>query len=355
MSLPAESPEQPVRGRRSTLTNWLVGILLVLCIGAGALELVPSHYYALAPGDAVNVQPMIQVKGYPAPHGRGRLLMTDVSIAQVNHKLEELYWRIQPHVDLEPAQAVAGNLSNQQYLQLNDELMSDSIRRAEVAALTIARGYKLHFKSSGPAVVFIVPNSPAVSKLKTGDVIEAIDGHRTRTADSVSPLVKRHRPGQVVHMLVLRHGRRINIAVRTVGSTNGVPKKTGKVPLVGVYVQDQIALPLKMQIDPGNIGGPSAGLMFTLGLIERLEHRDLTKGCIVAGTGAIDFNGAVGPIGGATQKVVAAENAGARYFLVPQAGGNARDARRAASHITVVPVKTLRQAMDFLRRLKPCR
>lgn len=355
MSSPAESPQQTGRGRSSRLVNWLIALVLVLCIAAGALELVPAHYYALAPGEAVNVQPMIQVKGYPAPPGRGRLLMTDVSIAQVNHKLEELYWRIQPHVDLEPSQAVAGNLSNQQYLQLNDQLMSDSIRRAQVAALTVARGYKLHFKASGPEVVFIVPDSPAASKLQTGDIIESIDGHRTRRADDVSPLVKRHRPGQVVHMVVRRHGHPIHIALRTVGSTNGVPKKNGKVPLVGVYVQDQIALPLKMQIDPGNIGGPSAGLMFTLGLIERLERHGLTKGCLVAGTGTIGFDGAVGPIGGAAQKAVAAENAGARYFLAPRAGGNARDARKAASHLTVVPVKTLRQALTFLHRLKPCR
>src|SRR5436189_6426769 len=116
--------------------------------------------------------------------------MTDVSVQEINHKLEELYWRTRPNVEIDPAQAVAGNLSQQQYIQLNNQLMSDSIRKAEVAALTITRGYKLHFKKTGPEVVFTVPNSPAAQHLKVGDVIEAVDGHRTRRADQVSPLVK---------------------------------------------------------------------------------------------------------------------------------------------------------------------
>lgn len=351
------SPDDRERGRSrvSTGLNWLIAILLVVLLVAGVLELIPSHYYALAPGEAQSVQPMIRVKGYPPVHTKGRLLMTDVSVAQVNHKLEELYWRIQPHVELDPAQAVAGNLSQQQYLQLNDQLMSDSIRKAEVAALSVARGYKLHFKNSGPEVIFIVPNSPAAGVLKTGDIVESIDGRRTRRADDVSPLVKRHKPGQSVSLAVLRHGRTLHLKLKTVPSTNGVPDKHGKTPLVGVYVQDQIALPLNVSILPGNIGGPSAGLMFSIGLVQRLERRDLAKGCSVAGTGTIDFNGAVGAIGGATQKVVAAENAGAKYFLVPASGGNTQDARKAGGHITIVPVRSLRQALNFLQKMPACR
>jgi PDZ domain-containing protein len=233
--------------------------------------------------------------------------------------------------------------------------MSDSIRKAEVAALTVARGYRLHFKSTGPEVIFIVPGSPAANVLKTGDIIEWIDGRRTRRADQVSPLVKRHRPGEHVRLVVLRHGWTLRLSVLTVPSTNGVPDKHGKTPLIGVFVQDQIALPLKISILPGNIGGPSAGLMFSLGLVQRLERRDVAKGCVVAGTGTIDFDGAVGPIGGATQKVVAAENAGAKYFIVPASGGNTRDARKAGGHITIVSVHSLQQALSYLRRMPACR
>ena len=355
MSLPAESGTTTGRSTASTLLNVLIAVVLLLFIAGGILELIPASYYALTPGQAISVDPMIRVTGFPPVHTKGKLFMTDVSVAQVDHLLEELYWRTRPNVELDPETTVRGNLSAGQYIQLNNQLMNDSIRKAEVAALTVARGYKLHFKQAGPEVVFIVPNSPAVSKLQAGDIIKSINGVRTRDAGQVSPLVKRHSPGSVLHLQILRKGRPESIAVRTVASTNGVPTKHGKTPLVGVYVEDQIALPIQIQIQPGDIGGPSAGLVFSLGLIERLQRRDITKGCRVAGTGTIDFSGAVGPIGGAQQKVVAAENAGASYFLVPASGGNARDAKKAANHIAVIPVKSLRQALNFLNLLKPCR
>jgi PDZ domain-containing protein len=147
----------------------------------------------------------------------------------------------------------------------------------------------------------------------------------------------------------------MHVNLLSVGSTNGVPDKHGKTPLIGVVVQDQIDLPVNIQIRPGDIGGPSAGLMFSLGLVERLGGRDITKGCKIAGTGTIDYDGAVGAIGGATQKVIAAQNAGAEYFLVPATPDNAGPAKAAAGHITVVPVKSLQGALRYLRTIKPCR
>jgi PDZ domain-containing protein len=95
--------------------------------------------------------------------------------------------------------------------------------------------------------------------------------------------------------------------------------------------------------------------MFALAIVQRLQQRDLAKGCRVAGTGEIWWNGKVLPIGGARQKVVAAEHAGARYFLVPDTPDNVGPARAGAHSIRVVPVKSLRQALQFLDNLKPCR
>jgi PDZ domain-containing protein len=108
-----------------------------------------------------------------------------------------------------------------------------------------------------------------------------------------------------------------------------------------------------LKIDPGNIGGPSAGLMFTLGILNRLSPTDLTHGHRIAGTGTIALDGSVGAIGGVKQKVIGAEWAQAQYFFVPYDGGNYDDARKdVGSHMMLVPVHTLADALAFLRGLK---
>src|SRR5438270_9852503 len=135
MSLPADPGKTSGRRPVSTVLNVMLAVVLLLFIVAGILELIPANYYALTPGQAVSVDPMIRIRGYPPVQGNGKLFMTDVSVAQVDHKLEELYWRTRPNVELDPAQAVRGNLSAAQYIQLNGALMTDSIRKAEVAAL----------------------------------------------------------------------------------------------------------------------------------------------------------------------------------------------------------------------------
>jgi PDZ domain-containing protein len=331
------------------------GLLVALALAAVVLEILPAHYYALAPGSALAVGSRVTVTGYPPVKGPGRLYMVDVSVVPVEHVLEELYWRLQPNVELDPAQSVAGSLSPQQYIQLNTQLMSDSIPKAEVAALEVARGYKIHFKPGGPLVIFVDPSLPASHFLKVGDIVSAVDGQSTNSAEEVSRLIKLHRPGQKVRLTVRRHGKSLSFDIPTTGSTNGVPKKHGKTAIIGVASENRISLPIKMSIDPGRIGGPSAGLMFALEIVQRLERRNLTKGCQVAGTGEIDWNGSVLPIGGPRQKVVTAENAGAQYFMVPDSPDNVGPARAGARHIRVVPVKSLRQALRFLNQLKPCR
>jgi PDZ domain-containing protein len=330
-------------------------VFLVVVLMAGVLELIPANDYMLLPGQAQAVSPMVQITGYPAPKGSGDLLMTDVSLYKVNHLLERIYGMLNPNADLEPAQSVSGSLSESQYLQLNTQLMTDSIHQAETAALEVVRGSKLHFSTSGPAVEFVMPNTPASSVLKAGDVIQAVNGHRMHRARDVAPIVKKLHPGQTAHLTVLRNRHTLHINVRTIASTNGAPARTGKTALIGINVQDQIAFPVKMSIKPGDIGGPSAGLMFSLGIIERLERHSITHGCTVAGTGSIDYAGNVGAIGGAKQKIIAARNAGAQYFFVPDVKENLQPALSARGNVTVVPVKTLRQAVTYLHHLKPCR
>jgi PDZ domain-containing protein len=355
VSLPDEQPSPPEEHRRRfRLSDLFVPLLIVLLI-LGVLELIPANEYMLLPGQALSVEPMIHIKGYPPLRTRGRLFMVDVTLYKVNHLLEEIYGKLDPNAELYPAQDVAGNMSEKQYLKYNVQLMDTSQQSAEAAALSVARGYK------APVVVelaYILPTTPAARVLHPGDIVTAIDGHAIHDVTQVRPLVRSLRPGQYVNITVQRAGVAKHFRVRTVPSRNGVPNKRGNVALVGISVQDVLkrstALPIKMSIDAGNIGGPSAGLMFTLGIIERLERRDIAHGCQVAGTGTIDFNGAVGPIGGARQKVIAAGRAGARYFFVPNDSQDVHDAMAGRGSIKVIPVGSLQQAMGYLNRLAPC-
>jgi len=331
-------------------------ILLLIALALLILELIPANEYLFLPGDALPVAPMIAVKGYPNPKGSGRLLMTDVSLQKVDHLLEELYGRLNPDAQLEPAQAVSGNLTPSQYQRENVRAMDSSVQDAEAAAFHVTFGYSVQCSSQGPVIVETQPETPAARALKAGDVIESIDGHRIHCARQVGPLVKRHKIGAPVALTVLRQAQLRNLRIHTIAAP-GSSSTQSQVPIIGVFVEDQLhfpPFPVKVAIRVGDISGPSAGLMFALGIVERLKHRDLTKGCTVAGTGTIDPQGIVGPIGGAKQKVIAARRAGAGYFLVPDEPDNVGPALSARGDVTVVPVKSLQQALTYLAHIKPC-
>lgn len=352
----------PLVQRRIQLSD-LMNALLLLAVIALVLELFPSNYYMLLPGDARSVDPMLSIKGYPPVHGHGGLYMTDVTVYKVDHKLEELYGRLNPQADLEPTQAVSGGLSQRQYLHLNAQLMTNSIQEAEVAALTALGRYKITCAASKPQIQGVLPHTPAARVLRPGDVIAAVDGQAVCSTTQTFPLVRRFRPGRVLHLTILRGNKPVSVAVRTVAArrtrTGLQPDPHGATPIIGVSLQDvllpgSIHLPVKIHINPGNTVGPSAGLMFTLAIIERLERRDIARGCKVAGTGTVDYNGVVGPIGGAKQKIIAARGAGAQYFLVPTEPDNLGPARANRGSIRVIPVRSVRAALQALSRIGPC-
>jgi PDZ domain-containing protein len=350
----AETPDEQPR-RRPSIFTIVLSVIGVLVVIVGALEILPSNYYILLPGDALPVAPMITIPHHPAQGNPDALLMTDVTFIKADHLLQELYGRLNPNADLEKPQQFSGGLSQTQYLKLNAGLMDDSTHEAEAAALSTIPGYHPTYAPTGPRIVFLVPKTPAASVLKTGDVVEYVDGHRVHRAAQVAPYVHQVKPGGTVHLGILRKGKLLHVTTRTVRSTNGTPDPHGKTALIGIEVQDQLRFPVNIKINAGDIVGPSAGLMFALGIIQRLSKTDITHGCKVAGTGTIDATGTVGAIGGAKQKIVAARDAGARYFFVPDVKENLDPAEANRGSVTVVPVKSLRQALTYLSHLTPCR
>jgi Lon-like protease len=340
----------------SQIASWIVTLVVTLTVLALiSLWLYPVNSYILLPGQALPVEQMIAIPGHPALKQAGPLYLTDVSLYKADHLLEQvIVAHVNAGADIEPAQNVLGGLPEKQFTLYNQQLMSDSVHQAEMTALSVVPGYHVHFASTGPKIVLVLPGTPASRVLRTGDVVEFVNGRRVHQAAQIAPIVHKLKPGAAAHLVILRRHRLTRIDVLTVPSKNGQLTKHGKTPLIGISMVDQYVIPIKMTVNPGDIGGPSAGLMFTLGIVERLEHRDLARGCSVAGTGTITYPGIVGEIGGAKQKIIAARNSGAKYFLVPDFPDNVQPALANRDGIKILPVKTLRQALSDLDHLSPC-
>lgn len=330
---------------------WL-SVPLFFAILAAVLWFTPTNDYVILPGVTGDLNRMVKVPG-GRPPARGRFLMVAVDLAPANLALD-LYARLSPYAELVPGNEIVppgGNL--QQYLQESALEMDESHKDAEVAALRYL-GYPAGVTGRGALVFAALPHTPAAGRLKPGDVIRWLNGRRVDTASGLVRMMDTLPVGSRVHMLVLRHGHILGLSLPT------VPNPTNpKVPMVGVAIgtyRQRYVIPLRIHIESGNISGPSAGMMFSIQIIQELRPRwNLTHGLVIAGTGAIDSEGHVEPIGGVREKVVTVYNAGARVFLVPAA--NYADARREAEELGIterlrlIPVHTLAEAVDALRHL----
>jgi Lon-like protease len=184
---------------------------------------------------------------------------------------------------------------------------------------------------------------PAAGVLRAGDLITAVDGQRVTGPTQLTSLIRAHSGTAPLRLTIVRGG-----ATRQVQIT---PRLVKARPTLGVIVQPQYQFPFSVQISIGNIGGPSAGMMFALGVIDKLTGTNLTGGRFIAGTGEISPGGAVGAIGGIQQKMVGARDAGATVFLAP--AGNCADTKGAVpAGLRVVKVSTLSGAISALQAIK---
>jgi len=194
--------------------------------------------------------------------------------------------------------------------------------------------------------------APSDDLLDPGDKLIEVDGVELKTLDDLSPILKRHQPGDMIEIRFDRPGSgEQSGSIELIGDPDD-PTRT----LIGFVPVDtaQAELPFDVTINSGAIGGPSAGLAFTLTLLDELTPGELTGGAAVAVTGTIDSNANVGAIGGLVQKASAVKQTGAKVFIVPFAQGerNIADARKVAgSDLTIIPVKTLDEALAALAEL----
>ena len=267
----------------------------------------------------------MQVQG-ARPSKSGTLYFVDV-IERRASTLEALFPSLHPHATLVPAGAIVPPCSSD--AQAEAAALQDMAFSHRVAAVVALR--KLHYhvvaKPTGVLVAQVILGTHAPCHLQERDVVVAVDGMPTPTEAALHNALGQVEPGAVVKLRVRRDGKLLTVPVRTVDVQGRA--------LVG-FVPDQsatIKLPIRVAIDTGDVGGPSAGLAFALELMQKLG-RNVLHGHRVAATGEIELNGAVGPIGGIKQKTYGARKAGVDVFLVP--AGTEREGcaplRRAGSH-----------------------
>jgi Lon-like protease len=332
--------------RRRLTPGRILALGLVLLATALALFVIPSSQYVFLPDPAHPVAPLVTVPGGKDP-ARGGVYFVDVVVRKAT-LLERLFGGLHDGADLYPAKAVNPPGVNDQQRRRID--LQDMHRSQEIAAAVALRaaGKKVVLRPTGALIDFIETGKPAVGKLEPDDVIVAVNGKRVRDPRDVFVRMKKTAVGDVVRFTVRRDKRTLVIPIKTVAADSG-PRR----PVVGVFLEPalDIHLPFRVRIDAGNVGGPSAGLAFALEVMEELG-RDVVHGHRVAATGEIFADGSVGPIGGIKQKTIGARQAHVDAFLVP-AGDNARDAKKHAAGLRILPVENFSQALRALATLGP--
>jgi Lon-like protease len=335
-------PPAPKRAR------WrYVAVAVAIGVALGLLAAyINIPYYTLGPGPAKDVSELVHVGGERVYPSAGQFFLTTVSVSTRPISLFEAFvgW-LDPAVSVVPRTTVVRpGLTDQQQSQYNSMDMEQSKYAALIAALH-ATGFKTP-PIPGARVIAVAEGFPAKGKLQRDDLIVAVDGVTVRDPESaVRPIIAKP-VGSTVKVTVLRSDQRLTFEMKTVPSPLADDK--GR-PVLGVRLAQAVRLPFDVTIDSQNIGGPSAGLAFALTVADVLTPEDLTRGHNVAVTGTIDTNGGVGPVGGVEFKVRAAEKEGADVFLVPAM--EVAQARKAASHVKVIGVSTLSEALAQLRKL----
>jgi Lon-like protease len=359
----------PVRVRRGH-RRWHTVLVVVLVVIVAAVVILSRWnvgYYALTPGDATPVAPFITVPVELDHPLTGTILLTDVYETQLSALtyLQERFFSSVASVysagELIGSATPASQYIDQGYLQ-----MSQAQSDATAAALTHL-GYTVHSTNAGVLVNGIPANTPASHVLKVAEVITAVNGTATPTpCDLVNTL----------HGLVAGTSATLTVEASSINATGafvagptekrtitlGAPPKglvdrgcgppTKPTAYLGIETEQQIAwdFPVKVSVHTADIGGPSAGLAMTLGIIDKLSGGNLTGKRTVAATGTIDAQGNVGDVGGVPQKTIAVERAGATVFFVPPQEYKAA-LSKDTPQLHVYAVSTLDQALQILKRL----
>lgn len=326
-----------------------LGLVALAVLAGAALNWVTVDKVVFQPGPVFNTlgsidgTPVVEVEDdlatYPTD---GELYFTTV-VLDGGPGSEVTAWEWL-RAGLDPAQSVypkdqiyPPDVTAQEVREQNTELMQHSQEDAAVVALRAA-GISVPEEI---VVAQVIADAPADGVLHVDDQILSVEGEKTVDTETVRELLQDVEPGDSAVITVLRDGEEVDLEVPT-----KLDEQTGRT-IVGVYLAPRYEMPYDVTIDAGNVGGPSAGLMFSLAVYDTISEGDLTGGRSFAGTGTISGLGSVGPISGIPQKMYAAQRAGAEVFLAPV--DNCDEVTGAEpGDLTVVPVATFEEALGYV-------
>jgi Lon-like protease len=354
--LPSQTPRWPTP--HWGLWRWigsLAGFVVAATVVGGLLYRVP--YVALVPGSARDTEDLVLVEGTEAFPSAGQLLYTTVRFQQRPNLWEYLWLQADDDAQIVPEEVVFDGRTPDENRKFNLQQMNDSKHVAAAVALQ-KLGYHA-ISSDGVIALEVVPGSAAAGVLQPGDTVVAIDGAPVQATQDLLGALSGKAPGDAITLRIEpfpSDGEAVEPKDLTVvlGDNPDTPGSAflGVRPTDRVQLSDDLGF--DVEIDSGSVGGPSAGLAFTLAVLDKLTDGELTGGATVAVTGTIDAAGNVGPIGGGIQKAAAVRHAGASAFIVPTGLGPdeiAKIRERAGSGIEVIPVSTLDEALSALGSL----
>ena len=354
-------PTRPSRWRTClAVALSVLGVLLVVAIVAGFLIHVDK--VLISPGEATPLDSsVVMISGAPTYDNPNHVLFLTVRVSNEDPTL----WRyvvasLDPDIDIEDRTNVVGCLSPEDNVTYNTLLMGQSQNDAKYVALT-RLGYTVTADPARVTVVYACPGAPAYGIVNVGDRVVALGNDPVSSSAQLVTLVRAHEPGETLDITVERDGvTRVAKVVAGRISADGTKCKavdpggvqrghddTGAA-CIGQASQDFVMyhFPIDVTINTDRVGGPSAGLAFTLAIIDQLTPGKLTDGKRVAVTGAIANDGTVEPVGGVEQKAITARRNGVQLMMVPKS--EVRDARKGAGGMKVVGVATLDDALAAL-------
>jgi PDZ domain-containing protein len=326
------------------------GLVLLVAVIAILLSRGSDDYLEI-PDEPHPLAGLVRVPGGKTANDGGGIYYVDVLVKRAS-LLESLLPTFRPEgSELIPREALFGrcsSITDNEHFELERADMRVSQVKASAVALR-ALGYRVRVRLSGVRVVAVSSDSHAAGVLETGDVIVSADGKPVRTRLELRAILARHSVGDTVRLGIQRGDERRTVTIRTTRD-----RCEPKHPIIGVIPAQalDVRFPFRIHFDLRGVGGPSAGLAFALELLEK-RGRDVDHGYKVAATGEIQLDGTVTRIGGVKQKTIGARQSHVDVFLVPADGDNAREAKRYAHGLRIVPVESFQQALQALATLPP--
>jgi len=333
----------PKRRRRALIINIAIG-LAALAFWHGMFN-VTLDYYQFGPGRPRDTLQLVTVQGAPTFPTDGQLFLTTVTARTMTPALAIQTW-LDSDLHAEKIKNIRGETSQTDFDKLNSFFMVDSQQTAKVVALR-RLGFEVPSEIRGALVAGVEPNTPAALVLAAGDTILAVNGVEIVTQEQLREQIQLVTPGQSVSVRYVTYGLDGKEVERT-SDIGTYAADDGKVRIGILALPDlRYDFPVDVTIATSNIGGPSAGLAFTLSIIDTMTEGFLTGGMDVACTGTIEATGQVGEVGGVDDKAVAVRAAKADLFLVPT---SEVDIARGVlgDRVEVVGVDTLEDAINAL-------